>query len=69
MNRCVCENVEMSEGDSHSEELRKIETTRTIDLSEQKSITGSAQSIGLEPSENFVAPVMALDLIEPSSDE
>lgn len=36
---------------------------------EEKSITGSAQSIGIEPTDNFVAPTMALDSFEPTSDD
>lgn len=41
---------------------------KVIEHSEERSITGSAQAIGLEPSEDFVAPTMALDSFEPESD-
>jgi hypothetical protein len=39
------------------------------EIYEEKSITGSAQSIGIEPSDNFVAPTMALDSFEPTADD
>ena len=34
----------------------------------EKSFTGSAQSIGLEPGEDFVPPTMSLDAYEPEAD-
>lgn len=42
---------------------------RNIDLSEHKSIQGSAQSIAQEPSEEYVAPTMALDSLQSDSDD
>lgn len=60
----------MSEQEPDFNKLRQTADDRTIDLShgESKSITGSAQTIGLEPSDEFVAPTMALDSFEPESD-
>lgn len=49
----------------HEETVESDE--RSIDLS--KSLTGSAQMIDLEPGEGYEPPTMALDSIEPESDE
>lgn len=51
------------------EPIKKLEEPRELShASEEKSITGSAQSVGIEPSDDFVAPTMALDAYEPESD-
>lgn len=58
-----------------SEQQPEIQNPReTIDLSavehaEQRSITGSGQTIGIEPGENFIAPTMALDSLDQESTE
>jgi hypothetical protein len=59
--------LSMTEQDCESNKLREPSEPQNTDLShEEKSITGSGQTIGLEPGENFIAPTMALDSLQDS---
>jgi hypothetical protein len=58
----------MSEQQPEANELRGIDADRNSIFHEEKSVTGSAQTLAFEPSDNFVAPSMALDSFEPESD-
>lgn len=58
----------MSEEAPEFNKLAQPSEPRTIDT-EEKAILGSGQSHGTEPSENFIAPTMALDALEPDSDD
>jgi hypothetical protein len=57
----------MSDHEPKPDKAPELPDERTIEHAE-KSITGSGQALGQEPSEDFVAPTMALDSIEPDSD-
>lgn len=58
----------MTEQTPEFNKLREDSELRHIELSEQKSIAGSGQTIGLDADIDFVAPTMALDSYEPDSD-
>lgn len=72
----MCESRPLSAGsgmigvmsENAPEASRPVETSRELSHVEEKSFTGSAQAIGIEPSETFVAPTMAVDAFEPESD-
>lgn len=57
----------MSEQEPEFNKLRE-DGFEHSDLSESKSITGSAQTVGFDPSDSFIAPTMALDAFEPESE-
>jgi len=62
--------LDMSDSEPQIKKLSEPSTPDPDDLShEEKSITGSGQTVGLEPGEQFVPPTMALDSLQDDSDE
>lgn len=60
----------MSEQEPEFNKLREPSERPSSEIfHEEKSITGSGQTIGLEPGENFIAPTMALDSLQSDSDD
>lgn len=59
----------MSEQDPEFNTARETAESQTIDLTEEGSVIGSGQTIGIEPGDNFIAPTMALDSLEQESDD
>lgn len=59
----------MSEQHPEDAQPREPETREFSHAEESKSITGSGQTIGLTPGENFIMPTMALDSLETEQEQ